>query len=370
MFVKSLTLTNYRNYERQKINFSEGLNVFWGDNAQGKTNIVEAIYCASLGHSHRTRQDTELIKWEKEAGRIALDYARSGVAGKVELTFAQNKRRQISLNSHPISLKDLIGNLNTVLFSPEDLFLIKGAPGERRRFLDREISQASPVYYHELIKYNRLIKERNALLKGIRERNTRPQMLDVWDPQVASSAAAIVQKRQATITQLNRLAAKIGKIISGDMENLRLEYEITGLSEKMTLEPEKWYNEKLAQGRETDIIRATTGIGPHRDDLIIKVNEVNLKTYGSQGQQRTGALALKLAELEFLHEATGEYPILLLDDVMSELDRDRRRELMSFIEKENIQTMITATDAAYFPEGLKARFFKVKQGAVEEKPAE
>ena len=365
MLIRSIQLRNYRNYDNLALDFAPDINVFLGANAQGKTNIIEAVYYASLGRSHRTHQDQELIRWEQPAASVHLRFAQFDVENELEFQFARGKRRRILFNGHPIRTKDLIGSLNTVLFSPEDLYLIKGAPTERRRFLDGEISQASPAYYHELVKYNRIVQQRNNLLKKIRDHEARPAMLDLWDTQLIASGVRIIRKRLEAVQKLNMLANLMQRRISGNQENLRVAYEIHGAAdEKVTNDLDSWYNKELAGKRELDILRGTTSRGPHHDDLVLTVNGVNLRAYGSQGQQRTGVLSLKLAELEFLRSETGEYPVLLLDDVMSELDVTRRQQLIAFLQREHIQTIITATDAAYFPEQHRGTFYRVHAGHV------
>ncbi|SFT69788.1 DNA replication and repair protein RecF [Selenomonas sp. GACV-9] len=365
MFVRSIKLRNYRNYSELQLDFDQNINVFLGQNAQGKTNIIEAVYYASLGRSHRTHTDTDLICWDQPVASVQLDFDRLGVGNHLEFQFSREKRRRILLNEHPIRPKELIGSINTVLFSPEDLFLIKGAPAGRRRFLDGEISQASPAYYHELQQYTRIVTQRNTLLKRIRERKAAPDMLDLWDLQLVESAVKITQKRQEAVRKLNMLANLMQRRISGNKENLAITYEIHGMEpEDMTKDLASWYNKELASHREVDILRGSTSRGPHHDDIILTVNGINLRSFGSQGQQRTGVLSLKLSELEFLRSETGEYPILLLDDVMSELDVTRRQQLMEFIRRERIQTMITATDVAYFPQERIGTYFQVKAGQI------
>jgi len=365
MFVRSLSLRNYRNYNTLTLTLDPGINIFLGANAQGKTNIVEAVYYASLGHSHRTNTEAELIRWEQPAGSVQLKFCRMDVENALEFQFVRGKRRRILQNGQPIRPKELVGNLNTVLFSPEDLYLIKGAPAERRHFLDGEISQASPAYYHELMQYNRIVQQRNNLLKKIRDHEARPSMLELWNPQLVESGVKIMHKRQEAVQKLNMLANLMQRRISGNLENLQVSYAIHGLAEgKSTKDLVSWYNEELTSHQEIDILRGTTSRGPHHDDLVLTVNGVNLRAYGSQGQQRTGVLALKLAELEFLRSETGEYPVLLLDDVMSELDADRRQQLLAFIRREHIQTLITATDGAYFPADGPGVYYQVQAGQV------
>lgn len=365
MKVRSLTLRNYRNYEELELFLSEDINVFLGQNAQGKTNVLEAVYYSALGRSHRTSVDVELIRKDGEQGFLSLIFERLGVENTVEFQFARGKRRKIVYNGHSVHLKDLIGAVNVVLFSPEDLFLIKGAPAGRRRFLDMEISQADPSYFHDLAVYTRVIAQRNVLLKRIREKQTQRSMLDLWDVQLAPLAARIVEKRRTAVKLLHRIANDMQRRISGNVEELSIEYELHGgTDEAVTEDLVSWYNQKLKEAHELDILRGSTSVGPHRDDLMFSVNGMDLRSYGSQGQQRTGVLALKLSELAFFKEETGEYPVLLLDDVMSELDKGRREKLLDFIREEHIQTLITATDEAYFPEKEFGKIYHVKAGVI------
>lgn len=408
MQVTALHLKNFRNYADLTLTLSSGINIFLGANAQGKTNILEAICYASLGRSHRTHQDSDLIRFSEPAGILQLAFSRRDVPSRIDIQLPRKGRRKLLLNGQSIRPKDLVGSLNTVLFSPEDLFLIKGAPAGRRHFLDSEISQASPAYYHELLTFGRLLQQRNTLLKRIREHHAAPALLAPWDPQLARSAAKITKKRQEAVKKLHMLANLMQRKISGSKENLSLTYEIHGLerndsiferqretirnplsrsvdsvgsplppdtkktstieqpptSNQVTSPLESWYNKRLEERHELDILRGVTSVGPHRDDLAMAVNGIDLRAYGSQGQQRTGALALKLAELEFLRSETGEYPILLLDDVMSELDASRREALLAFLQREHIQTIVTATDAAYFPRDDFGTVYHVENGNV------
>lgn len=365
MRINNISLHNYRNYRHLELPVNNNINIFLGANAQGKTNIIEAIYYAALGHSHRTNSDSDLIFWQQPAGIVKLDFSRLAVANKLQINFKNGKRQEILYNEHPIKLKELIGVINAVLFSPEDLTLIKGSPQGRRKFLDGEISQASPAYYDKLIKFNRVMSQRNMLLKKIREGRAKKSLLESWNPQFAELAAAIVTKRQEAIKKLNMLANLMHRKLSKNKEGLEIVYSMAGIEENIPLDPVLWYNKKLIETFEQDIAHGSTSIGPHRDDLIFNVNDINLKSFGSQGQQRTGVLALKLAELEFIKSETGEHPILLLDDVMSELDADRREQLLLFI-KERIQTFITATDKAYFPNNNQGKYYYVSGGTISE----
>ena len=369
MQITELTLRSYRNYETLYLAFDPGVQIFLGANAQGKTNIIEALYYAAFGRSHRTSSDAELIRVGADGAHIGLSFRRHDVPGELSFTFARGARRRITYAGESLRQRDLVGILPMVLFSPEDLFLVKGAPALRRRYLDAELSQASPAYYGELLRYTRILKQRNAVLKDIRERLAAPDDLPPWDAQLARSAAYIVTRRIAAVAQLGALSARVQAVLAAG-EELALAYEIAGAGaedfaeDDMTESLHVWYNKMLCEGRARDIARAATGVGPHLDDLVLRVGGMSLRSYGSQGQQRTGALALKLAELFYLQENIGEAPILLLDDVMSELDADRRRALLDFIRHEHIQTFITATDAAYFPAERMGTYRYVEAGTV------
>ena len=369
MQITELTLRSYRSYETLHLAFDPGVQIFLGANAQGKTNIIEALYYAAFGRSHRTSSDAELIRVGADGAHIALSFRRHDVPGALSFTFARGARRRIEYAGESLRQRDLVGILPMVLFSPEDLFLVKGAPALRRRYLDAELSQASPAYYGELLRYTRILKQRNAVLKDIRERLAAPDDLLPWDAQLAKSAAYIVTRRTSAVAQLGALSARVQSVLAAG-EELTLVYDIAGAApesgtkDDMTERLYLWYNKMLREGRAHDIARAATGVGPHLDDLVLRVGGMNLRSFGSQGQQRTGALALKLAELFYLQENVGEAPILLLDDVMSELDADRRRALLDFIRHENIQTFITATDAAYFPAERMGTYRYVEAGKV------
>ena len=369
MQITELTLRSYRSYETLHLAFDPGVQIFLGANAQGKTNIIEALYYAAFGRSHRTSSDAELIRVGADGAHIGLSFRRHDVPSELSFTFARGARRRITYAGESLRQRDLVGLLPMVLFSPEDLFLVKGAPALRRRYLDAELSQASPAYYGELLRYTRILKQRNAVLKDIRERLAAPEDLPPWDAQLARSAAYIVTRRIAVVAQLGALSARVQAVLAAG-EELALAYEIAGAGgedfaeDDMTESLHLWYNKMLCEGRARDIARAATGVGPHLDDLVLRVGGMSLRSYGSQGQQRTGALALKLAELFYLQENIGEAPILLLDDVMSELDADRRRALLDFIRHEHIQTFITATDAAYFPAERMGTYRYVEAGTV------
>lgn len=367
MKVDEIVLRNFRNYNATKVIFSPTVNLLVGENAQGKTNILEAIYFAALGTSHRSADDTDMVSWQEQSAAIELKFVSRDIEGLLQIHLFSNRRKQLRLNGNAAKMRDIMGTLNVVLFSPEDLWLIKGAPAVRRRFLDNEISQANRSYYQKLMRYQHSLLQRNNLLKAIRDRRSSVDQLDIWDEQLSLLAAAVSEKRVDALKKLNMLANLMHRKLTNGKEGLSLQYMIHQLDTEMPQTMSEfvcWYQEKLAVNRPLDIDRGSTGIGPHRDDLLMEVNGQNLRVYGSQGQQRTGALALKLAELEFIKSETGEYPILLLDDVMSELDASRREHLLGFI-KNRIQTFITATDATNFPAAFSGRKFIVKQGTIQ-----
>ena len=365
MKVNKIILGNFRNYVNLTLTFANNINIFIGENAQGKTNILEAIYYAAMGHSHRTNTDTELIRWQQDSASISISFSRLNIESSLLFKFNTHQKKEIIVNNYTIKPKELIGLLNVVLFSPEDLMLIKGMPNMRRRFLDIELSQVSSTYYQHLLKYNRIVAQRNTLLKKIRENKEKPDMLDAWDEQLAMMGSQIVTKRQVAVKKLAMLANLMHRKITDNKENLSVIYHKHGIVGKDIDSLAEEYRQKLIELRQNDIWRGSTSVGPHRDDLILSVNGINLRTYGSQGQQRTGVLALKLAELEFIKSETGEYPVLLLDDVMSELDASRREHLIAFIQ-DRIQTFITATEEKYFPNHKFGKFHHVVNGTIME----
>ncbi|VBB07476.1 recf protein signature 2 [Lucifera butyrica] len=365
MRVEKLVLRNFRNYVHLQLKLTQNINIFIGNNAQGKTNILEAIYLAAMGRSHRTNVDSEMIRWQEPDSMVDILFSRQNVENRLVFHFINNQNKEILLNEGKVKLRDVIGSFNAVLFSPEDLTLIKGMPAERRRFLDVEISQANPAYYRQLTHYTRILMQRNNLLKKIRENKAKADLLDPWDEQLSQGAAFIVRKRQEAVKKLTMLANLMHRRLTANRESLALAYNQHGCEKPITTDLAVWYRQELVSQRGNDIFRGSTGVGPHRDDLLLTVNGVNLRTYGSQGQQRTGVLALKLAELEFIKSETGEYPVLLLDDVMSELDAVRREQLLLFI-RDKIQTFITATEEKYFPEWRFGKYYHVINGTVTE----
>lgn len=363
MYATEIFLKDWRNLVEINFQPEAAINIFLGQNAQGKTNILEAINYASLLRS-RAGKESELIHWGKAVAVVRIKFFKAGVSHVLAIEISQDKRRRILLDANPIRPRELIGKLNSVFFSPEDLFMFKGSPMMRRKFLDAQISQASPVYFLDLLRYNKIIEQRNVLLKKIRDDDAKANELDLWDTQLAFAAERVLSKRLSSVQTLNRLAQSIHKKISSGKENLSITYDMRGLDSESDI-AENFFK-LLRAKRDDDVRNGSTSKGPHRDDLKFFINGRELKLFGSQGQLRTAALSLKLSELQFLKAETGEYPLLLLDDVMSELDVERRELLLEFLDCEQIQTLITATDRAYFPSRRLGKFFLVKAGSVVE----
>lgn len=361
MHAAEISLKDWRNLAEVSFCPDDTINIFLGQNAQGKTNILEAINFASLLRS-RAGREAELIRWGQEIALVRIKFYKAGVSHELAIEISQDRRRRILLDANPIRPRELIGKLNSVLFSPEDLFMLKGSPMGRRKFLDAQISQASSVYFLDLLKYNRIVEQRNILLKRIRDDDAKANELDLWDTQLAKAAERVLSKRLSSVDKLNHLAHDIHQTISAGKENLSVVYDMRGLySDKDIAEN---FFELLRAKRADDVRNGSTSKGPHRDDLKFYINHRELKVFGSQGQLRTAALSLKLSELQFLRAETDEYPLLLLDDVMSELDAQRRELLLEFLSREQIQTLITATDRAYFPSKSFGKTFLVKAGRL------
>lgn len=344
MWVRSLQLSHYRNYRELNLSFSPGLNVVHGDNAQGKTNLLESIYLLSTGKSHRTSRDAELIAAGANLLTAKASVMRQTGEMTLELTLGTETRKQLRINGVTEQrIASLVGNLGSVFFSPDDLQLVKGAPAGRRRFLDIEISQLSQTYLHHLIAYTKVMQQRNTLLK--REGVDR-SLMEIYDHQLVTTGAQIIVRRSQSVARLSPLAAAYHETLSSGRERLLLQYEgqVTADGEPLTIpavEEQLW--RLLEQRRRDELRRQITLVGPHRDDLQFQINGTDARLYGSQGQQRTAVLALKLAELQYMYEELGEYPVLLLDDVASELDPHRRHFLLHAV-REGVQTFVSCTD--------------------------
>ncbi len=346
MNIKSIRLHQFRNYQNEFITFLPSIILLYGKNGQGKTNLLEALYAGSVGKSYRGISDGDLIQWDQENASIIVDFFRNDVIQQIKIILSKTKKKELWINETKVFQKELVGTLNEVLFSPEDLQLIKGSPSLRRRFMDMEIAQVSKSYYKTLLQYNRAVLQRNLLLRQMRYDNT--VVLDEWDRQIASFAASIVKKRLEALRKMSLLASMIHRRLSGGKESLSMTYvqPYAEHQDRRQTDPQ-WYYYLLKKYIRSDIDRQSTSIGPHRDDLSFTVGGADLKKYGSQGQQRTAVLSLKLSELEYMKSEIGEYPVLLLDDVMSELDGERRQALLDFV-RNRIQTFITTTDPLIF----------------------
>jgi len=340
MLIETIKLKNFRSYAEAEISPCPGVTVFTGDNAQGKTNILEAVYLTCTGRSHRTTHDRELIRNGEELGRVEVSGRRRDGRHDVEIVLSRSDKRRIKVGGSPITKSgELLGHITGVLFAPEDLRTVKDGPAERRRFVDMELSQLRPSYYYALQAYNRALKQRNALLRECAFNAKSVQLLDVWDEQLASSGSSIMLMRADFIKKLAGYACDIHNGVSDGREALSVVYRPDVVSEA---DPKGAIIDALLMGRENDLRRQTTGEGPHRDDVGILINGMDARVYGSQGQVRTCALSLKLSEIELMRQESGEAPVLMLDDVMSELDPSRRRMLISRLE--GVQTFVTCTD--------------------------
>lgn len=357
MIIKSIELAEYRNYDFLTLQFDKGTNILFGDNAQGKTNILEAIYVAATTKSHKGSKDKEIIKFDSEEAHIRTYIEKDGVETKVDMHLRKSKSKGIAIDGQKIKkAADLLGLCNVVLFSPEDLSIIKNGPAERRRFVDMELCQLDNFYLYNLNHYNKIVNQRNVLLKDMYMNPGLRDTLSIWDSQLVSFGSKIIERRKLFVEQLNEIIYDIHKKLSGGKEELEIIYE-----PEVSIED---FEKKLALNQERDIRSKMTNVGPHRDDFSFYVNGVDIRKYGSQGQQRTAALSLKLAEIELVKKITKDSPILLLDDVLSELDSNRQNYLLNSIG--DIQTIITCTGLEEFVNNRFEinRVYKVSNGMV------
>lgn len=334
MFIKSLKLKNYRNYDLLNIEFDKATNILYGDNAQGKTNVLEAVYLSGTTKSHRGTKDRDLIQFEREESHIEMIVEKNGVPYQIDMHLKKNSPKGIAINKIPIRrASELFGLVNFVFFSPEDLNIIKNGPSERRRFMDLELSQLDKVYLKDLANYNRIINQRNKLLKDAYFRDDLMDTLDIWDMQLAAYGNKIIDRRKKFMDEVNEIIYNIHYKLTGGKERIQLSYE-SGCG-ALTLE------QALVKNRERDIRMKSTSAGPHRDDICFMAGNLDIRKFGSQGQQRTAALSLKLSEIELVKKIIKDTPVLLLDDVLSELDKHRQNYLLGSIH--DIQTLITCT---------------------------
>ena len=361
MRIETLRLDNFRNYKELDLTFAEGTNLFFGDNAQGKTNVLEALFVGGTTRSHRSGKDREMILFGEEEAHIRMQLVRREIEYRIDMHLKKNKAKGIAINGVPVrKASELIGICNFVFFSPEDLGIIKNGPGERRRFMDQELCQLDQMYVHALANYNRVLMQRNKLLKDLSFRPDYQDTLGVWDEQLTAYGSQVIRSREGFTQRLNEVIHDIHSRLSGQKESLEIFYEKNcGVEE---------FADRLAADRQKDLQLKMTCSGPHRDDLVLMSNGIDLRKFGSQGQQRTAALSLKLAEIRLVKDAIGEMPVLLLDDVLSELDKGRQQFLLESID--SVQTMITCTGTEEFRNSsLKIdRLYCVKNGNIEQTP--
>ncbi|WP_461198912.1 DNA replication/repair protein RecF [Enterococcus sp. N249-2] len=367
MRLNELQIKNYRNYETLSLHFNKNLVIFLGENAQGKTNILESIYVLAMTKSHRTSSEQELIRWETDGAYISglVDRGRSTIP--LEL-FLSKKGRKTKVNHiEQKKLSSYIGQLNVILFAPEDLSLVKGSPQVRRKFLDMEIGQIDPIYLYDLVQYQTVLKQRNQYLKQLAEKKQTDEVyLDVLTEQLIDFGSKIILARQKFVQRLGYWANALHQKISQEKEVLQINYLSNIPATCQTLQDiQQHFTHSLAQVKERERFRQMTLVGPHRDDLDFLINDKNVQTFGSQGQQRTTALSVKLAEIDLMKEETGEYPVLLLDDVMSELDDSRQLHLLATIEGK-VQTFLTTTTLNHVKDkmSVEAEIFYVEQGHI------
>ena len=343
MKITSLTVTNFRNHSNSTLQLSAGINVLVGPNAQGKTNLLEAIYLSCVGRGWRTVRDNEMVQFGKEWALVQVCAVKRFGKVDIAIQLGQGQKKSIAINRVPIAkVAELMGQINCIFFSPDELKLVKEAPSDRRRFMNIDISQIDKSYFYALTRYNKILQQRNASLKN----NCDLRELDVWDLQLVQQGNILIQKRQAFIQKLIPYVVQKHQALTGGQETITMKYETCQNFEK-----------DLLAAREKDLRLRTTTVGPHRDDLAILVNGQDVRVFGSQGQQRTVALSIKLAELDLFADLTGEKPILLLDDVFSELDSSRQLRLLTAIA--DTQVIITATDAPSV-----GQIFSVRNGTV------
>lgn len=357
MFIKSLELKNYRNYEQLSMNFAGGTNLLYGDNAQGKTNIVEAIYLAATTKSHRGSKDREIIQFHHDEAHIRIHYEKQDIMHQLDMHLKKNRAKGVAIDRIPIrKSSDLLGQIPVIFFSPEDLKIIKNGPSERRKFLDIELSQLERLYLYHLTKYNKILMQRNNLLKQLKFQPNLVDTLEFWDLQLVKYGSEVIRYRRKFIDHLNMIIKQIHRKLTGNQEEIQLEYE-------NNVEYDIFLTE-LNKKRSIDLKYTTTSIGPHRDDISFIVNGIDIRKFGSQGQQRTAALSLKLSQIQFVKEVLHDTPVLLLDDVLSELDSNRKIYLLESIK--DTQTFITCTGLDEFiSQHLPVqRMFQIKEGKI------
>lgn len=368
MKLTELNLHHFRNYDEAQVEFSPQINVLIGENAQGKTNLLESIYVLAMTRSHRTNNDRELIEFGKDAAQIKGTVQRELGSLKLELDIGKHGKKAKANHLEKARLSEYLGQLNVILFAPEDLALVKGAPTVRRRFIDMEFGQVSPKYLHDLTQYRDILKQRNRYLKQLQSHEAQDQLyLEVLSEQLAAVGGAIISQRVKFLSELEGYAQELHQSITQGRENLTFEYSsaVKDVSALTEVELSEALMDLYRQNQSKEIFQGTTLYGPHRDDVRFLINHKNVQTYGSQGQQRTTALSVKLAEIDLMKNQTGEYPILLLDDVLSELDGARQTHLLKTIQ-DKIQTFLTTPGLSDVARNLikEPRIFHIRDGQL------
>ncbi len=347
MRIRRLTLRNYRNHEKTEMFFHPSLNIMVGDNGEGKTNIIESIYYLATGRSHRSSKDNDIVNWDSPFFSIYGEIEIRTRCLTFEVLYERNGKKRIKVNNKEIQkLSELIGKFNTVIFSPETINIVRGAPQERRRYLDFAASQASSQYFYYLQHYHHVLTQRNHLLKNLLDKKGSEETLQIWNEQLVTTGTEVIQRRVSLIKKIQALCLPFHQSLTDQEESLGIEYQSSiGSSDKMTGKEDiqEVFKEKLIKNERIDKKRGYTTVGPHRDDILLVANGMDIRNYGSQGQQRTAALSLKLGEKELIESEKGEKPVLLLDDVMSELDNQRRKFLLKILDG-SFQSFITTTN--------------------------
>ena len=357
MNIENITLKNFRNYASQTVSLGDNLNVIVGNNAQGKTNLLESVFLCAIGRSPRTTKDKDLIEWNSQFARVSIDLKKNVGKSSIDLYLFRNQNKAIKINQIGIQkIGQLLGVLNAIYFSPDELKLIKESPEERRRFMDIDLCQFDRNYFYDLNNYNKILQQRNKLLKSSTEQVLK-DTITIWNEQLASYGAKIIMSRLSLIENLKPVVKNIHKMLTSNKEELEISYQglIASSENDLKILLLKKYEESL----EKDIRLGFTSVGPHRDDIKIAGNGIDLRSFGSQGQQRTAAITLKLAELEVFKANIGEYPVLLLDDVLSELDDTRQKQMLKYVSK--VQTLITCTS---FDFKIPHKRFEISAGKV------
>ena len=353
MLITNIELQNFRNYKNLNLKLNNGINIFYGDNAQGKTNIIESIFLCSIGRSFRTSKEKEVITIGEDFSKINIQYEKRDRNGNIKYEISD--RKSIEINGVKIKkLSELLGNINVVIFTPDDINIIKGGPAGRRKFLDIMIGQLKPAYVYNLNMYLKYLEQRNNYLKQIKIEDKSDEMLEIWNEKLAEYAEKVYNYRIKFINLIQEKINYIHKDITDQKENIEIEY----ISDYVNKEQ---FKKLLENSKKNDIFRGFTTKGIHKDDFLIKINDKLVSTYGSQGQHRTAILSLKICELQVIYDEIGEYPILLLDDFMSELDEKRRNSLLENIK--NIQVIITCTEKMNL-DNLNHNSYYVRNGEI------